>query len=92
MSQVAYVPRHLCPNPWTICRKKERYVTKKTICTKDLNLYVWLKLVVMVKIRLLFNLVVKLRAVSEWEQSGDESRLGQTIMRIPKTPARIGMD
>ena len=33
-----------------------------------------------------------LRAVSEWGQSGDDSHLGRTIVRIPKTPAQVGMD
>ena len=36
--------------------------------------------------------VVLLRAVSEWGQSGDDSHLGRTIVRIPKTPAQVGMD
>ena len=30
MSQVAYVISRLCHKLWTICLKKERYVTKKT--------------------------------------------------------------
>ena len=37
-----------------------------------------------------FGVVV--RAVSEWGQSGDDSDLGWTIARIPKTPAQVGMD
>ena len=35
--------------------------------------------------------IYMLRAVSEWGQSGDDSHLGQTIVRIPKTPAQLGM-
>lgn len=33
-----------------------------------------------------------LRAVSERGQSGYDFHLGQTIERIPKTPAQVGMD
>ena len=38
------------------------------------------------------SLIHLLRAVSEWGQSGDDSHLGRTIVRIPKTPAQVGMD